>query len=119
MFLCPSRTDTAANGVLEAQASGLPGIVSDAGGPKENIVNGVTGEVIEGAQAETWVASLVHLLYHEDERVTMSRAARHYALSRSWPSALEPLYRAYRDVATESSASSAVPSLVPRGIQLS
>src|SRR5262245_29362304 len=36
-MLFPSRTDTAGNVVLEAQASGLPVLVSDAGGPRENV----------------------------------------------------------------------------------
>ena len=35
LFIFPSRTDTAGNVVLEAQASGLPVIVSDCGGPRE------------------------------------------------------------------------------------
>jgi glycosyltransferase involved in cell wall biosynthesis len=37
LFVFPSTTDTAGNVVLEAQASGLPVVVSDRGGPRENI----------------------------------------------------------------------------------
>ena len=43
LFLFPSVTDTFGRAVLEAQACGLPAIVSDAGGPKEIILEGVTG----------------------------------------------------------------------------
>ena len=43
LFVFPSRTDTAGNVVLEAQASGLPVLVSDAGGPRENIIVGDHG----------------------------------------------------------------------------
>src|SRR5262249_10982286 len=49
LFVFPSRTDTAGNVVLEAQASGLPVLVSSAGGPKENMFAGTTGEVCEDA----------------------------------------------------------------------
>ena len=37
LFLFPSTTDTFGNVVLEAQASGIPVIVTDAGGPQENM----------------------------------------------------------------------------------
>jgi len=37
LFVFPSRTDTAGNVVLEAQASGLTVLVSDVGGPQENL----------------------------------------------------------------------------------
>ena len=48
LFVFPSRTDTAGNVVLEAQAAGLPVIVSDAGGPRENMRPGETGIVCGG-----------------------------------------------------------------------
>jgi len=37
-FVFPSCTDTAGNVVLEAQACGLPVLVSDQGGPRENML---------------------------------------------------------------------------------
>ncbi|MRR58078.1 MAG: glycosyltransferase [Deltaproteobacteria bacterium] len=47
VFVFPSTTDTFGNVVLEAQASGLPVIVSDEGGPKELLLDGVTGLVVK------------------------------------------------------------------------
>jgi glycosyltransferase involved in cell wall biosynthesis len=38
VFVFPSTTDTLGNEVLEAQASGIPVIVTDCGGPAENII---------------------------------------------------------------------------------
>jgi glycosyltransferase involved in cell wall biosynthesis len=46
--LFPSTTDTWGNAPLEAQASGLPVIVSDKGGPQELMVDGVTGFKVRG-----------------------------------------------------------------------
>jgi glycosyltransferase involved in cell wall biosynthesis len=98
VFVFPSRTDTAGNVVLEAQASGLPVVVADAGGPSEQMIHGVTGTVC-AADAETWLTAVARLLTDAEQRTGMGRAARAFALSRTWPSALEPLYRTYRDVA--------------------
>jgi glycosyltransferase involved in cell wall biosynthesis len=118
-FVFPSRTDTAANVVLEAQASGLPVLVSDAGGPKENLTEGTTGFVVSGSAPHAWARALVPLLENESLRGEMSRAARRYAESRTWQQALETLYRTYGELATSVAASAAVPALLPRGISLS
>ena len=45
-FVFPSTTDTFGNVVLEAQASGLPVIVTDQGGPCENLIPGQTGLIV-------------------------------------------------------------------------
>jgi glycosyltransferase involved in cell wall biosynthesis len=95
LFVFPSRTDTAGNVVLEAQASGLPVLVSDAGGPRENILAGDTGFVCRGF--EDFAERTGELLRHASRRATMGIAARQYALTRGWESALDPLYRAYRE----------------------
>jgi glycosyltransferase involved in cell wall biosynthesis len=60
VLVFPSRTDTAGNIVLEAQASGLPVVVSDAGGPQENIVAGVTGLVCLQCYGEVMTATALH-----------------------------------------------------------
>ena len=99
VFLFPSRTDTAGNVVLEAQASGLPVLVSDGGGPKENILPGRTGFVVSRMDADAWADALVPLLRDAAARKQTGEAARRYAESRRWEVALEPLYRAYREVA--------------------
>jgi glycosyltransferase involved in cell wall biosynthesis len=104
IFLFPSRTDTAGNVVLEAQAAGLPVLVAGAGGPRENMVPDHTGRVMLEDTA-AWTAAAAMLLTDATMRDRMSRAARQYALTRRWSSALEPLYHAYRAEARPRGAS--------------
>jgi glycosyltransferase involved in cell wall biosynthesis len=96
VFLFPSRTDTAGNVVLEAQASGLPVIVSNAGGPSEQMIDRRTGIVCR--DDSTFEFALMSLLRHQSARRSMSSAARRYAMTRQWSVALEPLYQAYTDL---------------------
>jgi glycosyltransferase involved in cell wall biosynthesis len=96
VFLFPSRTDTAGNVILEAQASGLPVVVSDAGGPRENMVDGVTGVVCHGDDPRRWAFAVGDLLREHAARQTLGRAAMHYAASRRWETALTPVYDVYR-----------------------
>lgn len=93
-FVFPSRTDTAGNVVLEAQASGLPVIVASDGGPRENILEDVSGLVCQTDQPHEWAGAIDRALGAGGMRA----AARDYALTRRWDLALEPLYRAYREV---------------------
>ena len=46
LLVFPSTTDTFGNAVLEAQASGLPVVVADRGGPRELMLDGITGLVV-------------------------------------------------------------------------
>jgi glycosyltransferase involved in cell wall biosynthesis len=105
-FVFPSRTDTAGNVVLEAQASGLPVIVSSDGGPRENIIEGTTGLVCQTDHPSEWSAAVARALGQSTgaaaglgaeapAKTDMRTAARAYATTRRWEQALQPLYRAY------------------------
>jgi glycosyltransferase involved in cell wall biosynthesis len=104
VFVFPSRTDTAGNVVLEAQASGLPVLVTNAGGPQENVVDGESGHVLHDMAPASWAATLAPLLRRPARRQRMAAAARAYAESRTWMNALAPLFDAYRDVAVTARA---------------
>ncbi len=106
LFVFPSRTDTAGNVVLEAQASGLPVLVTDAGGPQENMVDGETGFVCHDLRSFTRRAA--SLLASASRRGQMADRARQYAHGRQWSDALVPLFRAYRDAVTAPAADSSV-----------
>ena len=98
LFLFPSRTDTLGNVVLEAQASGLPVLVSDAGGPQENIRDGESGHVCHATDdAMGFGGRLEALLTDSIRRQAFSHAARQYAAHRTWQGSLQPLFKTWRD----------------------
>lgn len=62
IFLFPSITDTFGMSVLEAQACGLPAIVSDKGGPKEIIVDGETGFIAKALDEKEWINKIEQMI---------------------------------------------------------
>lgn len=74
----PSTTDTWGNAPLEAQASGLPVIVSDAGGPMELMLDGITGLRIKGRNIDE-LREAMQMLMDEGTRVRMGQSARAFA----------------------------------------
>ncbi|HEV7299455.1 MAG TPA: glycosyltransferase [Tepidisphaeraceae bacterium] len=74
LFIFPSRTDTLGQVVMEAQACGLPTIVSNEGGPKESIEDGVTGVVVASDDANRWCQTIDELLTDDARRSRMARA---------------------------------------------
>lgn len=97
LFVFPSETDTAGNVVLEAQASGLPVVVSSAGGPQEQMRPGLTGAVCNGRDPEIWAEAITALL-QRPAHAAAANAARDYGRSRRWDVALAPLFDAYREI---------------------
>ncbi|HYE63378.1 MAG TPA: glycosyltransferase family 1 protein [Phycisphaerales bacterium] len=75
LFLFPSVTDTLGQVVMEAQASGLPALVTDQGGPKELVVNARTGFVLPAADPAVWVRSINDLCANPTQRRVMSAEA--------------------------------------------
>ena len=93
LFVFPSTTDSAGNVVLEAQACGLPVIVSDRGGQSENMRVDETGFVAETGNASSFCSPIAYLLRHAEAKSLMGRAARGSpSLIRRSPAAFAPLY---------------------------
>ena len=99
LLFFPSATDTLGNVVLEAQAAGLPVVVSDRGGPQAHVARGRTGFVCEAGAARAFADAVGSLLSRPAVRREMGRQARAYALTRDWPQALGPLIDAWRTAA--------------------
>ena len=77
-FVFPSITDTLGQVVMESQGSGLPALVTDVGGPKEVVKDGVTGLVLPARDEAAWVRSIVDLASDQPRRERMGRAAHEY-----------------------------------------
>jgi len=95
LFVFPSTTDTFGNVVLEAQACGIPVIVTDRGGPQENIVPGETGLVVEGNSEGSFLSGIESLLSDLQRLKNMGLAARRYVESRSFYNAFEETWELY------------------------
>ena len=80
VFVFPSSTDTCGLVVLEAQAAGLPVIVSDRGGPREYMRPGGTGLLVPGDDVAALADAMRALLADDERRAAMGRAARAHVL---------------------------------------
>jgi len=98
IFVFPSMTDTFGNVVLEAQASGLPVVVSDQGGPCENMLPDRTGRVVPGNDVEALAAALTDILSNPRQRQAMGRAARRYMEERSFDAAFLKTWESYQAI---------------------
>jgi glycosyltransferase involved in cell wall biosynthesis len=94
IFVFPSTTDTFGNVILEAQASGLPVVVSDSGGPKELVEENSNGLITRSHDVEDFVRAVRVLVTNSALREQMSRSARNSVTDRSWPSAFRRFWAA-------------------------
>jgi glycosyltransferase involved in cell wall biosynthesis len=97
LFVFPSITDTFGNVVLEAQASGLPVIVTDRGGPKENMLPGKTGVVLSVNTPDGFVSEILRISNDEQLLDIMRNNARNYVENRSFESSYLYNWRYYQD----------------------
>jgi glycosyltransferase involved in cell wall biosynthesis/predicted metal-dependent phosphoesterase TrpH len=105
-FLFASRTDTFGQVILEAQASGLPVVAVDEGGPASLIAHGETGLLAPaepGALADALLSVLSAPLLAERLR----RDALAVVRERTWDAALERLADGYRRTLAAAAAAAA------------
>jgi glycosyltransferase involved in cell wall biosynthesis len=95
LFVFPSTTDTFGNVVLEAQASGLPVVVTDKGGPCENMLPGETGLVVPPDDPDSIVEAILALMHDPIRSRQMGRAARRYMENRSFETAFAETWGLY------------------------
>lgn len=91
-FVFPSTTDTFGNVILEAQASGLPVIVSDAGGPRELVGDGQDGLITPALDAQALAGAIEKLALDAELRRRFSQAGRAKVESRDWRRALKQFW---------------------------
>lgn len=93
VFVFPSKTDAFGNVIQEANASGVPAIVSNQGGPKFIVRHNETGFIAENFK--DFAKFSLELLNNPVKLVKMKRAAREFAHSRSWDGVFEKVFQAY------------------------
>ncbi len=96
LFVFPSTTDTFGNVVLEAQASGIPVVVTDLGGPQENVIQGKTGIVVRGDDGTALLEGLNGLIRNPLRLREMGKAARKYMEDRSFEQAFDETWEMYQ-----------------------
>ncbi len=94
VFMFPSETDAFGNVAQEANASGVPAIVSDKGGPKFFIDEGENGFI---AKERADYAKFALQLYNDRQLLAeMKSNARLAGRSNSWDAIFDGVYDAYR-----------------------
>ncbi|MDK9716578.1 MAG: glycosyltransferase [Trichlorobacter sp.] len=83
LFVFPSATDTFGNVVLEAQASGVPVIVSDAGGPRELMLSGETGMVFSAGNQDELTGAIRSMTTNRLILSLMGENARSFVLAKA------------------------------------
>jgi glycosyltransferase involved in cell wall biosynthesis/predicted metal-dependent phosphoesterase TrpH len=94
IFCFASTTDTFGQVVLEAQASGLPVLAADAGGPRDLITSEVDG-LLRRPTIDAFSDALLALAASPLLRMRLSQAGRRSAELRTWDRALDRLGGGY------------------------
>lgn len=93
LFAFPSTTDTFGNVILEAQACGLPCIVSDLGGPRDLVSHGQDGLITRALDVSELTAAIVRLAGDSELRRAFGEAARAKVESRDWSKAFAAFWQ--------------------------
>ena len=95
----PSTTDTFGNVVLEAQASGLPVIVSNQGGPAEIVRKYDSGIVVDVSQPQALADAMEKIILDGDLRGALRDRGLRNAAESKWENVLEEFWS--RDESSE------------------
>lgn len=95
LLVFPSITDTFGMVVLEAQACGLPALVSNIGGPQEVVINGHSGSILDATDTAEWVREISSYVEMKKRDIEGYRELREMcrvnAVKYNWESAFESI----------------------------
>jgi len=103
-MLNPSTVDNMPISVLEAFASGVPVVSTDAGGIPDLVENGVSGLLVPVGDDEAMAQGVIGLLRQRDRAQSLRQAGLREAQRYAWPQVSRLWLDAYRRVASARSA---------------
>jgi glycosyltransferase involved in cell wall biosynthesis len=102
-FVFPSTTDTFGNVVLEAQASGLPAIVANQGGPPEIVSRHQSGLVVDMTSTTGLTDAMERLCTDAGVRAELRERALRNAGERTWDRIFESFWNNHPQVPSSGS----------------
>lgn len=101
VLVFPSVTDTLGQVVMEAQASGLPAIVSNIGGPASVVKHGVTGSVL-ACEVQTWVQTIVQYAQDRERMKACGQRAHELMQEHSIESSFDAFWKLHEHECAQS-----------------
>lgn len=98
VVLVPSHSETFGLVALEAAASGTPVIAASAGGLREAVAHGVTGQLMDSRRPEDWGLALTRLLTEPGLLERMGTVSRVHARRFDWRWTAQRLVAVYRQL---------------------
>lgn len=111
VFLFPSVTDTLGQVVMEAQASGLPALVTNIGGPQEIVRHEQSGFVLPSHDVQSWVGAIEVLATDMSRRLELAAAAHQHLQSFSITASFEHFWQAHADLWPKSTPTHPLPDM--------
>ncbi len=95
LTLVPSHSETFGLVALESAASGTPVIASSAGGLREAVVHGETGQLMDSRLPNDWASAMIRLLADPVLLARMGTVARIHARQYAWHNTAQCLTEVY------------------------
>ena len=115
VFVSPSETETFGNTVVEAQASGLPVVVANRGAARENMLDEITGLVVDAREPQELAAAISRLLGDRRQRARMAAEASAFARRYGMAAAADGTFSEYRRFLAERAQAGTAPPTAPPG----